>query len=187
MGSRLVLAMVAAVAIVAVGGIGFATFSSTATVSVVGSTGTVTLAFGDFTGGTGTSGYSSCEWSAYSAGPPATVTLTVSNLVQGDECEATLGVVDTGTLPVNTLDSSIVGTGGYYCGVSGQTPATTINVADGLGANLCSATTGADTSSPLIDALGASTFTYDVYVAAGSSIAPGISATFTITLVGYSP
>jgi hypothetical protein len=182
MARRLLLAVVALMAVVAVGGIGFATLSSSATINGSGSTGSITLAFESFANGNGA--YSTCDWSGYSAGPPASVTLTVNNLAPGDSCSASLYIEDTGTLPVNTLATQITGTGGNYCtSPSGGGSYNCVQVTDSLGANLEYGGAASVSGSPVISASGGAVYYYvTVSVPSGTTQSP--SATFTITATG---
>ena len=173
-----------ALSLIALTGIGYATFTSTATINGNASAGTLTLAMSNFNGGTSTpSGAGSCGWSSYLAGPPASVTLTVSNMAPGDSCSAWLTINNVGSLPMTSESSTFAATTGFFC-VNGVLTTNCFYVTDSLSTPLNSFYGQSGSQASTVASGGTfSPYVVTVYYASGSTL-QGQSATFTVTFTG---
>jgi hypothetical protein len=173
-----------ALSLIALTGIGYATFTSTATIYGNANAGNLVLAMSNFNNGVSTpSGYGSCDWQSYVAGPPAYVTLTVSNMAPGDSCSAWLTINNVGSLPMTSESSTFAAGSGYWCTSGGYTTncfyvtdslSTPLESYFGQSGSQASTVAPGNTFSP---------YYVTVYYASGSTT-QNAAATFTITFTG---
>lgn len=160
-----------AISLLALTGVGFAAFTSSIYVYGSASAGTLAIEFANpATPGTSTpTGDGSCSFS----GTGGSTTLTVSNMVPGDTCTATITIYNDGTVPTGSETTSI--TGGPYCNTPGQLDC--FYVIDSLGLN-------SEVGSGTGGAIGVGgTYGYSVTVGfPGGSTNPATSASFTLAV-----
>ena len=160
-----------ALTLLAMSGIGYAAFTYSITVTGTASAGTLAIEFTTpANSGTSTpSADGSCSFS----GTGSSTTLTVTNMVPGDTCTASITIYNSGTVPTSSETTSI--SGGPYCNTPGQLNC--FYVTDSLGLN----SEVGPGSGGVIGVGGTYLYSVTVGFPTGSTT-PGTTASFTITV-----